>query len=572
MRLARHPRLNAAYIHYMLNGITHGFHPGIPLHAEPRSCQRNHPMDLHSKIATTEDILEGLDKGFTIGPFSPDDPIAADWTFSPLGAVWKPGRPKVRLIMDMSCFKRLLLSVNTFIAAEYKYVSYLRTRQVVAFVNALGKDAWLWLADMDQAYRRVHVQREHWKFLAFRWFGYVYATTCLPFGMASSCQLYCHFANAVRYIAIGLYPGAFQFHGCDALFSYMDDFFGGAQSKADAQTQFDLFLALIAWLGIPTQPRKCQSPAQIQSILGFLYNSITRTVSVPPKKYILMCEELQRTLALASLGRLFSRRQLAQIIGKLMWASQVIFPARAFIRRLELASNIPQPWDKACIRLTPVLCADLQWWLDILPSARNGISFDYLLRPHNQGDIHVWTDATSDPTLGFAGYSSLGHYFQITWKELNIPQATASHIEYQELLAICVAAHIWRDTFKNKSVTFWCDNEAVHYMLIKRSCTASRLDLLALIGDFCLCAFDWRFYYYMEWLSTDDNIEADYLSRFKPRPFARMLLPNAASLPGLKPFFSRFQGIPDSSLFIDDSAAALTAGRRSVYLSLPLYS
>ena len=104
---------NTAYVEEIVDLISTGGDPGIPLTASPISCRKNHTMDLRSKLATTSDILQGVGPlGFVIGPFLLTNPITKDWVYSPLGALWKPGRPKVRLIHDLSHGKRIQASVS----------------------------------------------------------------------------------------------------------------------------------------------------------------------------------------------------------------------------------------------------------------------------------------------------------------------------------------------------------------------------------------------------------------------------------------------------------------------------
>ena len=467
-----------------------------------------------------------------------------------------------------NAFRLQCQTVNSYITRNYKFVSYPSTRTIVEFVWRLGPGAWPWLADMDQAYRRVHIKSQFWRYLGFRWYNRAYAMTCLPFGLASSCQIYTRFATAIRILAMGLYPELFYIFGLVSIYNYLDDFIGGASSEKLAIKQFEKFLEHITWLGVPTQPRKCQPPSQLQQILGFLYNTLTQMMSIPEDKAAVITLSILDLLRAYHAHTPISRRALTRVVGRLMWASQVCFPSRAFLRRLEALADLPMDWDVPCLTLEAIHASDLAWWLDIVNSAHNGISFDFMLRPRDAGDIHVWTDASGSHQLGFGGYCSLNRFFQITWAQLNIPAATRQDIQYQELLAICTAAETWVRLFPNRSITFWCDNYGVCRMLFKGSTMFERPDLMALIRRFCKLAFIHRFYFWMNWLATADNQEADNLSRCVDHPFARLETATPPYSKGVAPYMALNPPSVTPTQWSDDSKSAL--GNACNLASLPL--
>lgn len=462
-----------------------------------------------------------------IGPFPNRSIIAKQLIRSPLGAVWKIGRPKVRLIHDLSFGKTTRTSVNLAISKPNKYIRYISTREVIQMVYLLGHGAWLSLLDMAEGYRQVHISPHQWRYLGFEWYGHVYAHTCLPFGLASSCRVFAIFAGAIRDIAVALHPNLFKMQtsiGSDefptfyTLHQYVDDFFCGHVDKHQAMQQFYAVFKIMEKLGVPTQMRKCKLPNQIQVILGFLYNTLTQRISLPIEKIILLCDLLDHVIQSAERGLRLSRRDIARITGKLNHACAIMYRARAFVIPLESkGSECKSPWDTPAILLSDDIIDDLRWWRTILPSQAIGIPFTYALRAHNQGDIHIWTDAST--TIGMGAYSSLGHYFQIQWN--TIAPMRFNHSNYDinqlEMLAVAVALTLWKDKLRFKSITIHCDNTTTVWSIRNRG-TRTRTTLQALRA-IATMEYTTPFYAWITYIKTHHNIIADRLSRFQAKPF-----------------------------------------------------
>ena len=473
------------------------------------------------KPKIVEEILHGLEAGFILGPFSPTSPWALETIVCPLGVVDKKNG-KYRVIQDLSFGKRINRSVNWFIPPAATAVRYIKTHEIVRVIASLGKGAYLWVADMAEAYRRVLLHPAFSKYLGFSWEGKVFRYTCLPFGLSSSPAIYSRFAECLRQIVLLSNGDLYLYQGLATILNYLDDFFGGHPNKPTAIKQYLLFRQWLLYLGIPTQDTKCSWPNTTAIILGFLYNTITQTLSIPTKKQSKILASLRPFL---HKGNLFSRRQIAQLVGKLNWVSIIIFGGRTMLRSLEWSIDISTHWDHECIRLTSEQRKDILWWQQILLSQYVSMPFSHFLRSANLTDIHVWSDASGSQKLGFAAYNSLGYYFQIRWKDIKLPQPWIwTDINRPELLAMVVAAVVWAPLFSNRSVTFHCDNSSVVAQVISRSIPKWRPDLLHLTRWLTQVALKNRFYFWIQFIPGESNVEADNLSRFLPMPFERLLL------------------------------------------------
>ena len=544
---------NAHLARSVLKGIQNGFDPHIDTtQGSVTSATRNHPTSPKAKLHIIKDLLRGLDLGFLLGPISVHDPRAQSIIWSPVGTVPKD-IDKLRLIHDLS-HRASGTSVNDLIDSKYTYVSYIQTREVVQFIDSLGPGALFWIADMQDAYRRVPIIPRQRRFLGIQWENMFVISACLPFGLSASCQIYSTFAEGIRQIAINTNPGLFLFHQRQMLFNYLDDFFGQHPDLKIAAQQFQAFLALIAELGIPTQDRKCHKPATQQIILGFLYSSVTRIISIPQRKIKIILRRLDRLIQLST-GKV-SRREIATVVGVLMWAAQVIFPAKAMLRRLQyFVDKTKWGWDQRQIQLNNSVRCDLVWWKTIIQSSHNGISFDYILKTPKDADIHIWTDAAGTDFRGCGGYSTLLDFYQIRWDKIPLSnksrQLLQEDIVYKEFLALVVTVLLWGHKFTNKAVTFHCDNKSVVGIVTAKNCDYARHDLMDLMRVLAETAFKHRFWFWIDHVPGKQNIEADRLSRWQSQPFQRLYSQPARTTPELSPFFAKQPSFSESSVLCE---------------------
>ena len=151
-----------------------------------------------------------------------------------------------------------------------------------------------------------------------------------------------------------------------------------------------------------------------------------------------------------------------------------------------------------------------------------GCNFEFYVHPSWIGNHHYYTDASS--LVGFGGWDSVtGNYFQLKWSVLSLDKDLFDiDIDFQELFTVAVAFQLHIDQWKNHAITIHCDNEPVVAMLIKKSCTLKRKDLLALIifiNDICIYN---QIDYWMCKVPGSWNPIADGLSRFVRNPFANL--------------------------------------------------
>ena len=219
--------------------------------------------------------------GILLGPFLPDTIPYATIFIAPLWTRIKPNF-KRRVVCHLSNPKKWGVSVNDCINPAAKAVQYITFVELCQFVYDLGYDARLWVVDAQDAYYRVPIKEQYWKYMGIKWFGVIFLYTSLQMGLASACQIYQLFADAVLYIIVKTKPKLFWTNkGLRCIEHYLDDFFGGHQDPKIATDQVLAVEKIFADLGIPTQRRKLKFPHWDQIWLGWDFNTRRRDVSVP---------------------------------------------------------------------------------------------------------------------------------------------------------------------------------------------------------------------------------------------------------------------------------------------------
>ena len=144
------------------------------------------------------------------------------------------------------------------------------------------------------------------------------------------------------------------------------------------------------------------------------------------------------------------------IIGLLNFASSVIIPGRAFLRRLiNLIIGIKKPYHFT--RLNTEVKKDLRIWQTFLDSF-NGKSFFLEERWSSSYSLCFYFDAAQSK-----GY---GLIFGKQWAYDSWPESwTEYSISFLEFFPIVAGLGIWSNEFKNRRVLFFTDKESIGYVI-----------------------------------------------------------------------------------------------------------
>ena len=512
---------------YILDGIENGFDINVRNDTDlSRSHVDNLPTTMEQKVAITEWILSNNEKQAIWGGWRCIDEMPEELQrirVSPLGCVPKGDHfnkewheKEWRPIHHLS-HPRSEKSVNSCIEEEYKEVEYVKFLTIVSFVASLGIGALLWCIDAKDAYLRVPLKRHCYKYMGFIWCGLYFVFTCLSFGLASACKIYTAFADVVLWIITNNTNRNWWYANGNVLcYHYLDDFFGGHVKGCDiAWRQYESVIYWFSKLGIPTKPNKCKAPATTQVILGFEYNTVNQTVSIPRAKVDRILREIRDMLSVREVRQL----QLLSLIGKLRWASVCVFGGSAFVRRMEKCAYSVR-FSSHHVKVNKFR-DDLIWWKLQIATCANGIPFRFLLRPKDRGDVDVLTDASTG--IGMGGWSKNGDWFRYRWSDFQNQQIFRNpknpDIYWKEMCAICTAVLVWCPLWTGKSITFWCDNQGCVDSLIKKKCQFKREDVMTLIRIITNCANKYKFHFWINHIQGKENRTADALSRFMTQKF-----------------------------------------------------
>ena len=391
-----------------------GSDPGFPLSCKPASAKHNN-VDQDKHIAVFRDVVEGLEVGWLLGPTNPNSKYGKSCIISPLQRVPKPNNED-RIVHNLSYLKHMDMAVNSFIPPDKRSVHYRTIRDIIIQIEALGTDVWCIVFDMFAAYKAKLIDKRFHRFLSFKWYGKIYSYACMPFGLASACQIYTRFADFIADIIVHSDPTLFIINNIRALDHYLDDYWSFHPSEHGSWLQLTSSLSTITDLEVPTQWKKVSAPTQQPKIIGFEIDIPNRIVRVPWDKAAQICSDIDKFIN----NNQRTRRNGASVKGAAIWASSLVYQSKIFLREMDRMLKVNMSWDRKGLRLSRRAIDDLKWFKHILLSGRNGIPFSYFTRPRVPGDYDIWTDAALGKDTGYGGYTSDGEYFSVMHRDVEM--------------------------------------------------------------------------------------------------------------------------------------------------------
>ena len=343
----------------------------------PTLCHRH---TNHQSARTAPEILTAdLHKQLEHHRLTQVDPQAeAQYVCSPLGLVPKHDGGW-RRIHDLSFPNGQ--SVNDGIPHEWGALGYATFDDAVDALLLQGPGAQFVKRDLKDAFRHIPVATSDQWLLGFHCDGRYWMERYLPFGLRTAPFLFDLFARALNWILIAVL-------GWVCILHYLDDFFAVLSPDADAIAYGQQFDELCAELGLSVNHSK-DIMGTTADFLGIEFDSNLMQARLPPDKLA-----RARNTAKDLLNKSYvSHQELESAVGFLSFASKVVVPGRAFLRRLYNALRRP-------VRLhtiTSCMKADLQWWLTFLD---NWDGLKLLRNMDDRPTWYVWTDASGNHGMG----------------------------------------------------------------------------------------------------------------------------------------------------------------------------
>lgn len=433
------------------------------------------------------------------GPFD-RVPYEGFYQISPLKLVPKQNN-KLRLVYNLSWPKGK--SVNDYVAQEYRSVVYPDFNDAVRMCMDEGKGAFMSQSDIQNAFRLAPVRVEDRPLQVMTandpldGVQKFFVDLNLPFGHAHSCKLFMRLSRAISHLV--------TFRTKRPNLMYLDDIFLANRNYQNGCDDLRCFLDICEQTGIPVSQEKTEWPAQIQTFLGLLINTILQIVCIP-------IEKRQRAIDMINFilnSKKVKVIQMQQITGLLNFLCKAIVPGRTFTRRLYAKYGAMPQYHH--IRVDNEMRSDLMMWLQFLADEVNS-----MCRPF--ADFATVLTAEDLMWYSDSSFQAWGAYFRGRWawgewNEHVLDRIATSQISIQflKLFAVVATVDMWGSHIENKRVTAYCDNQAVVHM-VNNGVSSCRFCMI-LIRRLTLLTMKHNIKFGLRYIETKANNLADSLSR-----------------------------------------------------------
>ena len=423
---------------------------------------------------------------------------------SAIGAIPKnQEKTKFRIITDASMPSGR--SMNDFAEIDpFKYQSVQDALRIIKPGDYLAK------VDLSNAFRSVGIHPSNFKATGIKWkfsgedkFTYL-VDQRLCFGGKRAPGIFDSLSHAVRAIMYS--------RGVHSLVYYLDDWLIISNNFEQCRLIMLDLIHVLRKLGFHINYNKVEGPSQTLTFLGIQMDTVSMTLALPEKKL----RDLEETLLVVAGHSKITKRRPQSLIGKLNWATQVIYGGRFYLRRLlDKVVGLKKPFHRT--RVTRDMQADIQWWLQYLSVYNNSMPM-----VESRPCLSISTDACN--VAGGCYFN--GAWVYTPWKEA-WPSAVGLHINHLECLAIETAVATWAPLFANHRVFVHCDNTCA-VATLNKGMSRNPIVMASLRRIFWLSAvynFRLRAVYY----PGSYNKIADRISRLhEPNGYSKLLSANYA--------------------------------------------
>ena len=344
--------------------------------------------------------------------------------------------------------------------------------------------------DLRDAFLHIPMNEDSRKYLRFRWLGQLYEWIVLPFGLTCSPRVITKVLKPVV---------AFLRSTWGILISiYIDDIIIQHTDPSQCSLHAQLVALLFNSLGWSFKPEKCEIiPTQKFSHLGFDFDTTTMLITCPAAK-ISRLQEICSKILLTGNCKLLDMERL---IGTIESVRPAVKYAALYYRSLQsqlLRAKKGKRDPNKIIILSQSSREELQWWISPNGFQANCSSPIRELQP----TVNIW-----DANLEMGGsHCSRGNFQQREWEEEELDL----HINFLELRAARESLSLAKP---GDQVRLHLDNKTAVAYIMRMGGTRSSL----LNSEACLM---WKEAIALKinllspvWLSTKENMEADFLSR-----------------------------------------------------------
>lgn len=442
--------------------VIQGFTKGFPLGVDPDKRPYPRPPCENSDEANRKpDVVRELVQkevklGHMLGPF--DEPPLPNMVYSPLHLVPKAGDVKKHRLIHNLAFPYNQESVNRCIPPEQSSVSYHYIDELIQLAMELGPNIWGCRVDFSHAFRNLPVILEDLALLGFTLDGKFYLNSSVPFGSASSCQIFERVATVLEWIVTNETAWKWISH-------YLDDFPMLAKKRLQLFIQIEKYMALMEHIGMPIAKEKTLGPTQWLEYLGLLLNLVNMTLQVPEEKRSKNVKRIDKLIDTFHNRKSPTVKDIQKVAGSLNFICAAIPAGRVFIAdlfKLIRSKDGEQVKQSHHRRISREVYEDLLVFRTFLnehakPEFR---SIPFLVKQQvTQESLELFADASGAKGNGF-GCVFGSHWTFGSWSQTSIFQHTNPNIALLELYAIVVAVELWAKQLKGKFIVLRSDNSA----------------------------------------------------------------------------------------------------------------
>lgn len=420
-------------------------------------------------------MIDSINKLLDLGAISPCNRSKNDFC-SHIFLAPKPNGTK-RFILNLK-------SLNKFVVTtHFKMEDYRTAAKLVPPSGFMAN------IDLTEAYLLVPINRAHRKYLRFEFNGICYEFNAMPYGLSVAPRVFTKLMKEVM--------NSLRKEGYKSVI-YLDDILCIGNTYLECQDNVKKTLSLLQCLGFVVNFNKSMlEPRQVCRFLGFMYNTVEMTLSLPDDKRKGIMQLVQKFIKRPRC----TIRQLSQFIGVLTAACPAVKYGWLYTKTLErqkyLALTQFENFEVK-IKLPVDVLPDLYWWKDNILTTYNSLRFDKKFK------LEIFTDAS---LIGWGAFCG-GKRASGGWKA----DESSFHINQLELLAAFLGLKSFASSHSNCSVLLRVDNTtALCYINRMGGIRFPHLNNLAKqIWQWCEMR---NITLFASYINTNSNIEADQESR-----------------------------------------------------------
>lgn len=318
---------------------------------------------------------------------------------------------------------------------EFVVYQHFKMDNILTALKLMRPKCFMASVDLKDAYYSVPIALEDRKFLKFEWKGAYYQYTCLPNGLACAPRL---FTKILKPIYAHLHSVGHVSMG------HIDDSFLVGYTRSACELNIQHTVECFDSLGFVIHPEKSVLiPTQELEFLGFLLNSISMTIRLPPSKAAHVKSACENLLSKTKV----TIRELAHVIGLLVSSLPGVQFGRLHYRQLEKDKSRALQLCKGNydgpVTLSNDSRSELQWWV-------NNITSSFMPITQDKPDFILTTDASKIGWGAVCGDHKTGGCWDLDEQQY--------HINYLESKAVLLGLKSLCSGTQNKHIRIQSDN------------------------------------------------------------------------------------------------------------------